>query len=144
MLAIDANILVRAVLGKRVRTILETYAGAVQFLVADVAVEEARSHLPGILTKRALDSTAALIVLDGLLDRLKVVEADVYSNSENDAKQRLVNRDLNDWPIVAVALTFGCAVWTEDADFFGTGIATWTSDRVEIFLRSFPSGESTV
>ena len=96
MLAIDANILVRAVLGKRVRTILETYAGAVQFLVADVAVEEARSHLPGILIKRALDSTAALIDLDGLLDRLKVVEADVYSNSENDAKQRLVNRDLND------------------------------------------------
>jgi predicted nucleic acid-binding protein len=83
-----------------------------------------------------------MILLDRLLDKLNVVEADVYSNSENDAKQRLVNRDLNDWPIVAVALTFGCAVWTEDADFFGTGIATWTSDRVEIFLRSFPSGES--
>jgi hypothetical protein len=55
MLAMDANILVRAVLGKRVRTILETYAGVVQFLVADVAVEEARSHLPGILTKRGVD-----------------------------------------------------------------------------------------
>ena len=54
MLAMDANILVRAVLGKRVR-ILETYAGVVQFLVADVAVEEARSHLPGILTKRGVD-----------------------------------------------------------------------------------------
>jgi predicted nucleic acid-binding protein len=75
---------------------------------------------------------------------LKGVEADVHSNGENDAKQRLVNRDLNDWPIVAVALTFGCAVWTEDADFFGTGIATWTSDRVEIFLRSFPSGENAL
>ena len=25
-------------------------------------------------------------------------------------------------------------VWTEDADFFGTGIATWTTDRVELYL----------
>jgi len=25
-------------------------------------------------------------------------------------------------------------VWTEDADFFGTGVATWTSDRVELYL----------
>jgi NAD(P)-dependent dehydrogenase (short-subunit alcohol dehydrogenase family) len=31
-------------------------------------------------------------------------------------------------------MTIGCLVWTEDADFFGTGVATWTSDRVEIYL----------
>ena len=27
-----------------------------------------------------------------------------------------------------------CPVWTEDTDFFGTGIATWTTDRVELYL----------
>jgi hypothetical protein len=27
------------------------------------------------------------------------------------------------------------AIWTEDTDFFGTGIAVWTSDRIEIFLK---------
>ena len=27
-----------------------------------------------------------------------------------------------------------CPVWTEDADFFRTGIATWTTDRVELYL----------
>ncbi|MGH9716200.1 MAG: PIN domain-containing protein [Candidatus Acidiferrales bacterium] len=26
-------------------------------------------------------------------------------------------------------------VWNEDADFFGTGIAVWTTNRIEIFLR---------
>jgi PIN domain len=26
-------------------------------------------------------------------------------------------------------------VWTEDQDFFGTGLATWTTDRVELYLR---------
>ncbi|HZC23037.1 MAG TPA: PIN domain-containing protein [Candidatus Binatia bacterium] len=26
-------------------------------------------------------------------------------------------------------------IWTEDADFFGAGVATWTTDRVELLLR---------
>jgi hypothetical protein len=72
MLAIDANILIRAVLGKRVRMILETYAGVVQFLVVDVAVEEVRSHLPGILTKRGVGPQLALIVLDIPSDRVEI------------------------------------------------------------------------
>ncbi|MBI4874020.1 MAG: hypothetical protein HY822_05230, partial [Acidobacteria bacterium] len=25
-------------------------------------------------------------------------------------------------------------IWTEDTDFFGCGVATWTSSRVEMFL----------
>ncbi|MGH9737643.1 MAG: PIN domain-containing protein [Candidatus Acidiferrales bacterium] len=28
-----------------------------------------------------------------------------------------------------------CGVWSEDADFFGTGIAVWTTNRIEIFLK---------
>jgi hypothetical protein len=28
----------------------------------------------------------------------------------------------------------GCPIWTEDTDFFGCGVATWTTDRVEIYL----------
>jgi hypothetical protein len=60
MLALDANILVRAVLGKRVRGILEAYTGVVQFLVADVTVQEARTHLPGVLARRGLDPQLAL------------------------------------------------------------------------------------
>ena len=38
--------------------------------------------------------------------------------------------------MAATALALGCPVWTEDADFFGTGIASWTTSRIEIFLRS--------
>ena len=45
-------------------------------------------------------------------------------------------RDEDDWPVLAAALSLSCAVWTEDADFFGTGVAQWTSDRVELFLKA--------
>ena len=31
-------------------------------------------------------------------------------------------------------LALGCAIWTEDTDFFGCGVATWTTDRVELYL----------
>jgi predicted nucleic acid-binding protein len=45
-------------------------------------------------------------------------------------------RDPDDWPIVAVALLLDFPIWTEDQDFFGTGVATWTTDRVELYLRA--------
>ncbi|WP_255641375.1 PIN domain-containing protein [Isoptericola luteus] len=43
-------------------------------------------------------------------------------------------RDPDDWPILAVALMLECQVWTEDNDFFGTGVPIWTTDRVGIYL----------
>jgi hypothetical protein len=45
-------------------------------------------------------------------------------------------RDEDDWPVLAAALTFGCPIWTEDTDFFGCGVATWTTDRVELYLAT--------
>ena len=46
----------------------------------------------------------------------------------------LARRDRSDWSYLALALTFDCPIWTEDQDFFGSGVATWTTDRVEIYL----------
>jgi len=36
---------------------------------------------------------------------------------------------------LSLALMLKISVWTEDRDFFGTGIATWTTDRVELYLQ---------
>ena len=36
--------------------------------------------------------------------------------------------------IVIDANILNCPIWTEDNDFFGTGVATWTSDRVHLYL----------
>jgi predicted nucleic acid-binding protein len=60
----------------------------------------------------------------------------LYEAFEGEARARLRGRDEEDWPILATALALECPVWTEDQDFFGTGIAVWTTDRVEIFLKS--------
>lgn len=43
---------------------------------------------------------------------------------------------------LAAALTFDCPIWTEDTDFFGCGVATWTTDRVEFYLEKAANREA--
>ena len=131
---LDANILIRAVLGRRVRELIVENADVVQFFAADVAYADARKYLPSLLEKRGVESAPAMAVLDALESIVRPLELGVYEGLKTQALQRIAIRDADDWPVLACAMTIGCPVWTEDADFFGTGVATWTSDRVELYL----------
>lgn len=53
--------------------------------------------------------------------------------AEAEAMARVGKRDPADWPALVGALQFDCPVWTEDEDFFGSGVATWTTATVEFF-----------
>ena len=64
MLVLAANILIRAVLGSRVLALLRKYAGQVEFMAPDVAFQEAREHLPGILEARKTPAAPAMETLD--------------------------------------------------------------------------------
>ncbi len=64
------------------------------------------------------------------------VPYDVYGGVEQAARKRLTGRDEKDWPFLALALQLNCPIWTEDADFFGSGVATWTTDRIQLCLES--------
>jgi predicted nucleic acid-binding protein len=59
----------------------------------------------------------------------------LYADYRETANKRVLTRDPDDWPVVAVALLLDLPVWTEDQDLFGSGVATWTTDRVELYLR---------
>lgn len=134
MLVLDANILIRAVLGSRVLALLRKYAGQVEFMAPDVAFQEAREHLPGILETRKIAAAPAMATLDLLTGLVQTVEAETYSAYESVARERIDKRDEDDWPVLAAALALDCPIWTEDSDFFGCGVATWTTDRVELYL----------
>jgi predicted nucleic acid-binding protein len=134
VLVLDANILIRAVLGSRVLALLRKYAGQVGLLTPDTAFDEAREKLPDILERRKVPVAPAMAILDQLADVVQGVEVEAYKSFEHLARQRLARRDEDDWPVLAVALALGCAIWTEDEDFFGCGVATWTTDRVELYL----------
>ena len=130
----DANILIRAVLGKRVRELIADNANSVQFFSPDVAYVDARNYLPSLLEKRGIDSESAMAVLNALQNIVRPLELGVYASFKTQALERIATRDADDWPVLACAMAIGCPVWTEDADFFGAGVATWTSDRVELYL----------
>jgi len=98
MVILDANILIRAVLGKRVREILETHSTRVRFFAPDTAFAEAREHLPGILLKRGIDPEVALAVLAELTVLIGCIDAEIYRPFETAARPRLRKRDEEDWP----------------------------------------------
>jgi predicted nucleic acid-binding protein len=133
-IVLDANILIRAVLGKQVRHTIERFVPSVQFFAPDLCYADAEKYLPMLFEKRNLKADDALDVLERLTGLIQLVDSSLYGLYEQAAKQRIAARDANDWPVVAVALMLDCPIWTEDADFFGAGIATWTSDRVHLYL----------
>jgi predicted nucleic acid-binding protein len=63
------------------------------------------------------------------------VDRSLYEDYEKLARERIERRDPDDWPVVAVALMLDIPVWTEDQDFFGCGIPTWTTDRVALYFQ---------
>ena len=134
MLVLDANILVRAVLGTRVVAILEKHSAHVRFFAPDTAFLEAKTHLPSIISKKGIDPEMVLSALARLRELIEIVDSELYGSFESTARKRLRARDENDWPVLATALALKCAIWTEDADLFGAGVATWTTDRIELSL----------
>ncbi|HTX75513.1 MAG TPA: PIN domain-containing protein [Terracidiphilus sp.] len=136
-LVLDANILVRAIFGVRVGILLEKYAGEVEFYTPDHCVSEARENIPGIARIRGIAPTEAESLLDRLVQNfLQVTDRSLYDAFEQQARERISDRDVDDWPVVATALLLRAPIWTEDKDYLGCGVATWTTGKVEIYLRS--------
>ena len=54
-LVLDANILMRAVLARRVRELLEAYEDVATFYTPDISFEDARHYVPQVLEKRGLN-----------------------------------------------------------------------------------------
>jgi predicted nucleic acid-binding protein len=136
MIVLGTNILIRAVLGKRVRRLLETYAAhSIRFYAPEVAYTDAEKYLSALLTKRGKSDTDVPATLAYLQSLIEPIGQEAYGLFEAEARERLRGRDEEDWPVLATALSLSCAIWTKDTDFFGTGVAVWTSDRVEIFLK---------
>jgi predicted nucleic acid-binding protein len=137
MIVLDANILIRAVLGRRVRHLIEGYAEAgVRFLIPQAMLAEAQEHLPELLDKMGVPAVEARRSIEYLMRLVELVDHDAFAAHEQEARYRLRGRDEEDWPVLATALALNCPIWTEDTDFFGTGSTVWTTKNVEIYLRS--------
>jgi predicted nucleic acid-binding protein len=131
--------LIRAVLGKRVGELIETYAKHVDLICPEQAFDEAEEYLPTITKKRGGDVKAQQAAVDALRELARFIEIIphvTFESFEETARARLTGRDEKDWPYLALALLLECPIWSEDTDFFGAGVAIWTTDRVETYLKA--------
>ena len=106
-LVLDANILMRAVLGTRAAQYIRGYAPTVIFLTVEDAFEDAATYLPEVLARRGLDemaTQAALQKLDALRRVIQVIPAELCAPLEPRARERLRGRDEDDWPYLALAV----------------------------------------
>jgi predicted nucleic acid-binding protein len=135
-LVIDANILLRAVMGQRVRALIHDYAASVNFYAAELNVLEAERYIENLAHKRGLSMDVCEHVLEATLSALQIFTTETISDFKDLALERIQEKDPNDWPALAIALKLDCPIWTEDKDFFGSGVAVWTTETVEIYLRN--------
>ena len=94
-LVLDANILLRAVFGVRVRMLLESYEDSVRFFTPDVCFEDAEKYLEVISTARNLDVNAGRRVLSGLAGLVEIVDRSL-EEYESTARERMRSRDIAD------------------------------------------------
>lgn len=94
--------------------------------------------MPGLLAKRGKPHSDVAASITYLRQFVESVDPELYGAFESDARERLRGRDEDDRHVLATALWLGCPIWSEDTDFFGTGIAVWNTNRIEIFLRQQP------
>jgi predicted nucleic acid-binding protein len=111
MIVLDANFLIRAVLGRRVRQLLETYSDrGLRFCAPDVGYADALKYLPPLLQARRISDTGVPATLEYLQSLVEPVSHDVYVHFQEQAEQSLRGRDEEDWPVLAAALAMSCPI----------------------------------
>lgn len=105
MIVLDANFLIRAVLGQRVRRLLEVYsAGGIQFYAPQSCFAEAAEYLPSLLERNGRTDISPDSSLEFLSRLVNPVELESFAAFEWEARNRLRGRDEDDWPVLAAAL----------------------------------------
>ena len=140
-LVVDANILVSELIRVRGRKLiarpeLELYMAEKAW---DESTYELNKRIDKIVSRGVLSQKLGQSLLnDGIAlaeARVAILPHEIYAPFESIAIKR-IPRDPNDWFTIAAALAIEAAIWTSDRDFFGCGIATWTTDTLLIHLET--------
>lgn len=118
----------------RVRALIADFANEVDFYVAEANAAEAAGTIGELATRRGLDPHICREAFLSLMEVVQVVDTPLIEGAKDEALKRI--RDPADWPALALALQLECAIWTEDQDFFGTGVATWTNATVKRYFEN--------
>lgn len=134
---VDANVLVSAVLGSSF-ILFEGVQRRGHDLLAPIE-QYREAELNGLRLAAEVGCDGPRLV--GLvLDLVQPIEGEFYKHLEHIARARLDKalKAQKDWPLLALALATGDAIWTNDKDLFGTGVVTWKTINIQ-FARAATS-----
>ena len=113
--------------GKAAFQVDELRAKGVSLATTDAQAREAEQVLHHVF---ALTPDVAARQVAGVVSAMEVYHAPTYRSQEAAAQSRIHYKNVGDWPVLAAAIAHDGAIWTDDRDFFGTGVATWTTRNI--------------
>ena len=99
----------------------------VDLVTTDRNADELFGVLMGIFGLSDRDATSETA---RVLQPFEIIAGESYDDLHPFADVRLRDGGKSDWPVLAAAMALDCAIWSEDVDFFGTGVAVWSSANV--------------
>ena len=144
-LVVDTSVLVGELLRAKGRERLGDER--LELFMPDEVLAEFRAELPrrveAFVRHRRLEPSVGVQLVARCMEVVEsnvvVIDAAVYAAVEDEGRARSV-RDPRDWPVVATALALSAGVWTNDNDFLGTGVPTWTTESLQGWLDRHPEG----
>ncbi len=115
-LVVDANALLQAAVGGRSLLIFRHLEGKSDFHTTVSAFEEVLEYLPYLSAKKNValgDTLAALYNLP-----LKVHTPDIYKETYTKAWNKIHSKDVDDVPLLALALFLKAPIWTNNTKHF--------------------------
>ena len=140
-LAVDANILIGELLRKRGRWLLaqDTFKLYVTEKAWDETQYELRRRTAAIAQRYGLSAEQQQQLVDSAVDFgagvLELMPTTDIKDYLPEATIR-IPRFPTDAGTVALALCVGADIWTNDNDFLGCGVATWTTETLLLQLGS--------
>jgi predicted nucleic acid-binding protein len=138
-IVVDTSVLVGELLREKGRSRLSDER--LELFLPEQMWSEAQVELPrriaAFVRRRSLEpevgADLARLCLDAIERNVVILDLAIYSAIEDEARARSL-RDPDDWPVVACALALAADIWTNDNDFLGTGVATWTTESLQGWL----------
>lgn len=138
-LVVDTSVLVGELLRRRGRDRLGD--DRLELFLPEQMWAEAQVELPRRISafarRRHLDPEVAqelvALCIEAVEANIVILDEAIYAAVEDEALARC-RRDPDDWPVVASALALSAGIWTNDNDFLGTGVPTWTTQILQIWL----------
>lgn len=121
--AADANVILSAVIGKAALKVFTE--SPVEVVTTHLNLDEVQEYMPSLASKYRLEEKVLQTQLKLL--PLEVFEREFYQDFLKQAEERIGRIDPDDIDLLALGLKLNIPIWTNDSDFQGLKIKTYTT-----------------